>query len=48
MSNGDEWNVFLDHAHNVIRAIHAKEGSWFVRTLIARWLEDLDKEEEDV
>lgn len=43
----EEWAVFLDHAHNVIRAIREREGSWYVRTLISRWLEDMDDEESD-
>ena len=42
-----EWDIFLDHAHNIITAIREKEGSWYVRTLISRWLEDMDDEESD-
>jgi hypothetical protein len=41
-----EWDVFLDHARSIIWAIRAEKGAWYVRTLLARWLEEMDNEED--
>lgn len=41
-----EFDVFLDHAYNVLHALYEEKGSWYVRTIISRWLDDMDEEAE--
>ncbi len=39
-----EFDVLIDHLHAMLRRVYEEKGAWYVRTLIARWLEDMDEE----